>query len=67
MPGEHVRVRKVGRDTYRCNWMAVDTTRAGGDLQSLTTYRIRDSRFLRATKAGKDLVIEDLTVRKTLG
>jgi hypothetical protein len=66
-PGEHVRVRRVGVNTYRCNWVANDASRTGGDLQSLTTWRIRESKFLRATKVQGRLVIEDATIRKTVG
>src|SRR5688572_9390906 len=63
LPSDRVRVRRVGQRTYRCNWLTPDTAPTRGDLKSLVTYVTRDSRFLRATKQGGRLVIEDLTIR----
>jgi hypothetical protein len=63
LPNDRVRCRRVGQRTYRCNWLTPDTSPTRGDLKSLVTYITRDSRFLRATRQGGRLVIEDLTVR----
>ena len=63
LPSDRVRVRRVGERTYRCNWLAPDGRPTRGDLKSLVTYVTRDSKFLRATKQGGRLVIEDLTIR----
>jgi hypothetical protein len=60
-PGDKVRCKRVSATTYRCNWLCVEDD-AGGDLRVLETWRIRDSKFLRATKEAGKLVIEDLTV-----
>lgn len=62
LPNDRIRCRRVGQRTYRCNWLTPDTA-PRGDLKSLVTYVTRDSRFLRATKQGAKLVIEDLTIR----
>ena len=62
-PGDKVRCKRVSATTYRCNWLCVEDD-AGGDLRVLETWRIRDSKFLRATKVSGKLVIEDLTVQK---
>lgn len=62
-PGDKVRCKRVSATTYRCNWLCVEDN-AGGDLRVLETWRIRDSKFLRATKEAGKLVIEDLTVQK---
>jgi hypothetical protein len=61
-PGDKVRCKRVSATTYRCNWLCVEDD-AGGDLRVLETWRIRDSKFLRATKVSGKLVIEDLTVQ----
>src|SRR5688500_10225915 len=63
LPNDRIRCRRVGQRTYRCNWLTPDTAPTRGDLKSLVTYVTRESRFLRATKQGGRLVIEDLTIR----
>ena len=63
LPNDRIRCRRVGQRNYRCNWLTPDTSPTRGDLKSLVTYVTRDSRFLRATKQGGRLVIEDLTIR----
>ena len=63
LPTDRIRCRRVGQRTYRCNWLAPDPSPTRGDLKSLVTYVTRESKFLRATKQGGRLVIEDLTIR----
>jgi hypothetical protein len=62
--GERVKVRRVYGDHYRCNWLAPDY-RAGnrGGSLALETFRIRDSKFLRARKTDAGLEIEDVTAK----
>jgi hypothetical protein len=62
--GERVKVRRVYGDHYRCKWLAPDERRGsrGGTL-ALETFRIRDSKFLRARKTGAGLEIEDVTAK----
>ena len=58
-PGEEVRTVRVFGDRYRCNWWVRD--RASDTTFSLPIGRISRSSFLRATKTGDKVVIEDLT------
>ncbi len=60
-PGDRVRCRRVTDSTYRVNWMALDKPDGDRGLGSMETYRIRASRFLRVTKNGEKLEIEDMT------
>lgn len=63
-PGDRVRCRRVFKNTYRCNWHAPERSHAGDRAaRFLETYRIRDSKFLRASRVDGALVIEDITVR----
>ena len=63
-PGDLVRCTLVCNDNYRCNWWAPQATGTydnpgmGGLL--VTTHRVRRSRFLHATRSGKQLVIRYL-------
>jgi len=59
-PGDRIKVRRVSATMYRVNWVAPETTR-GEALQFVQTYRIRDSRFMRAAMVGGKLVVEDMT------
>ena len=62
--GEQVRCRRVFGDNYRCNWMAPDLRPASrGATLALETYRVRNSRLLRARKTEQGLVIEDVTAQ----
>lgn len=70
-PGDDVRCTFVSNGNYRCNWWALQAT-TGYDNPSMdglfvTTHRVRMSRFLRATKVGQRLVIEDVTSRRPGG
>src|SRR5437588_7275091 len=62
-PGDQIRCTRIAGQAYRCNWYAADTGRdAGrGGIALVPTYRIRDSRFLRVTKRGEQLLIEEST------
>jgi len=65
-PGDVVRCTRVIGDRYRCNWWAPETKRAYDNPQMagliVTTHRVRQSHFLRATKAtGGRLVINVVT------
>ena len=63
-PGDYVRCTLVCNGNYRCNWWAphptggYDNPGMGGLI--VTTHRVRRSRFLRVTKEGERLVIEEL-------
>jgi hypothetical protein len=61
--GERVRVTRVYGDNYRCNWLALDDGLEArrGTTMPIETYRIRDSKFLRVTKAEGKLTIENVT------
>ena len=62
LKGEKVKCRRIFGDNYRCNWLTVEEDLAGGGRSmALDSYRIRASKFLRVTKAGEQLVIEDVT------
>lgn len=63
-PGDTVRCTRVSEDGYRCNWWAPSAT-AGYDNPAMggllvTTHRVRKSRFLRATRRGGEIVIEEV-------
>lgn len=58
---ERIRCTRIGVDTYRCNWWAPES-KTGYDNPSMsgllvTTHRVRQSKFLRATRTAKGLVI----------
>ncbi len=63
-PGDVVRCTKVVGNKYRCNWWSpqgtggYDNPAMGGLL--VTTHRVRQSQFLRATKTAAGLVIRVL-------
>ncbi len=57
-PGEDVRSVRVYGDHYRCNWWVRDVSPGPVYLDAL---RITRSKFLRATRSGEKLVIEDLS------
>jgi hypothetical protein len=61
-PGDVVRCTRVIGDRYRCNWWAPESKRAYDNPEMVglivTTHRVRQSHFLRATKStGGRLVI----------
>ena len=58
-PGDRVRCRRVSRNMYRCNWLEVDTSETRGGARFIETWRIRESRFLKAVKENGKLLIED--------
>ena len=62
LKGEKVKCRRIFGDNYRCNWLTIDETAAQrGRSLALDSYRIRASKFLKVTKVGEQLVIEDVT------
>jgi hypothetical protein len=63
LPGDQVRCKRVSANSYRCNWIAKDSTPAKGGTLLIDAYQIRDSKFLRATKVNGKLVIEDMTIK----
>jgi len=60
-PEDRVTCRRIGANSYRCNWWSVadnsrdDNPRMSGLL--VTTHRVRKSRFLNVTKSMGGLVI----------
>ena len=60
-PEDRVTCRRIGANTYRCNWWSAadktgdDNPRMEGLL--VTTHRVRKSRFLNVTKGLNGLVI----------
>jgi hypothetical protein len=63
-PGEKVKVTRVFGNHYRCNWIVLDrqpTDGAARQSMFIESFKIRDSRFLRATRGDSGLVIEDVT------
>ena len=60
-PEDRVTCRRIGANTYRCNWWSAadkssdDNPRMEGLL--VTTHRVRKSRFLNVTKSLGGLVI----------
>lgn len=61
-PGDRVRCRRVSRNMYRCNWLEVDNSETRGGARFIETWRIRQSRFLKATRENGKLVIEDYSL-----
>jgi hypothetical protein len=66
-PGDSVRCTLVCNANYRCNWWAPQAT-GGYDNPAMagllvTTHRVRKSRFLRVTRDGDRLVIEEISTR----
>ena len=57
-PGEEVRSVRVYGDHYRCNWWVRDVT--PGPVY-FNCGRITRSKFLRVTRTGDELVIEDMS------
>ena len=57
-PGEEVRSVRVYGDHYRCNWWVRDVT--PGPVY-FNCGRITRSKFLRVTRTGDELVIEDVS------
>ncbi len=63
-PGDRVTCVRVFDDFYRCNWWAIGTELVDPRMLygSVTAaYRVRKSRFVRATLSGGSLVVEDAT------
>jgi hypothetical protein len=61
LPGEEVKSVRVFGNCYRCNWWVQD--QAAGATFCLPVGKISRSSFLRATRSGDQVVIEDLTGR----
>ena len=61
-PGDRVRCRRVSRNMYRCNWLEIDTTETRGGARFIETWRIRQSKFLKATRENGKLLIEDYSL-----
>jgi hypothetical protein len=62
-PLDAVRCVRVFGDFYRCNWWSrLGTKRKGADFDwgGLITDHVRQSRFLKATVRGEDLILEDV-------
>jgi hypothetical protein len=62
-PGDRVTCRRIAGDNYRCNWWAAATA-AGYDNPSMsgltvTTHRVRQSRFLCVVSGPEGLVITE--------
>ena len=60
---DRVTCRRIGGDGYRCNWWAPGDT-AGYDNPAMaaltvTTHRVRRSRFLYVTRTAKGLLIQE--------
>lgn len=66
-PADRVTCRWISDDNYRCNWWApmgiggYDNPRMTG--LTVTTHRVRQSRFLTVTKSAEGLVIAERGVR----
>ena len=60
-PDEEVKTIRVFGDCYRCNWWVRD--HSSHTMFAFSTGFIRRSRFLRASRDGEKLVIEDLSGR----
>ena len=58
-PGEELKIVRVFGNHYRCNWWVRDP--AADAAFSLAIGRIGRSSFLRVTRTGDEVVIEDLT------
>ncbi|MGE5610342.1 MAG: hypothetical protein ACM359_13895 [Bacillota bacterium] len=60
--GDIVKCRRISTSMYRCNWFEPEPVDTKADAQRfLSSYRIRDSKFLRVTKVDGQLMIEDIT------
>ena len=61
--GDQVKCTRITADTYRCNWWAAFTSEGydnpGMSGLLVTTHRVRQSRFLHATKSSGKLVISE--------
>ena len=65
-PIDRVRCVRVFGDFYRCNWWSRLGSRMNGrnyDWGGLMTDHIRQSRFLKATLSGEDVLLEDVRPR----
>jgi hypothetical protein len=66
-PADRVTCRRIYGDHYRCNWWApaigkeYDNPAMAGLM--VTTHRVRQSRFLTATKTATGLVLSDVGQR----
>jgi hypothetical protein len=60
---DRVTCRRVGGDGYRCNWWAPGDTAAYDNpamaALTVTTHRVRRSRFLYVTRTAKGLLIQE--------
>ena len=65
-PGDLIKITRVGGTTYRCNWWAAQPTGTYDNPnlrgQTYGTHLIRQSRFVRATRTPRGLVIADVKV-----
>lgn len=68
-PNDRVTCRRISGNNYRCNWwapaplLAYDNPAMPG--LTVTTHRVRQSRFLTATKTPKGLVLAERPERST--
>jgi hypothetical protein len=67
-PADRVTCRRITGDKYRCNWWA-PAPAAGYDNPAMagltvTTHRVRQSRFLTATRTAKGLVLTETPERR---
>jgi hypothetical protein len=67
-PNDRVTCRRIFGDHYRCNWWAPATLACydnpGMAGLTVTTHRVRQSRFLTATRTAAGLVLADVQDRR---
>jgi hypothetical protein len=68
-PADRVTCRWISGNNYRCNWWAPSAV-LGYDNPcmaglTVTTHRVRQSRFLTVTKTAQGLIFVDSQTRKT--
>lgn len=64
---DHVTCSRIGGDGYRCNWWAPGDASGYDNPRmpaiTVTTHRVRQSRFLYVTRSAKGLLIEERQVQ----
>lgn len=68
-PNDRVTCRRISGNNYRCNWWAPAPV-GGYDNPAMpgltvTTHRVRQSRFITATKTANGLVLAELPERRS--